>query len=67
MRHLRQVDSGGPGHLQIENKGSRATEVEILFPDDRIVSEKENIGPGTKYTLTARSRPARTRSPAARA
>ncbi|MEU5310547.1 iron uptake system protein EfeO [Streptomyces sp. NPDC021562] len=43
------------GHvtLAIENKGSRATEVEILFPDDRIVSEKENIGPGTKYTLTA--------------
>ncbi|MFI9647686.1 iron uptake system protein EfeO [Streptomyces sp. NPDC052040] len=39
--------------LNIENKGSRATEVEILFPDDRIVSEKENIGPGTKYTLTA--------------
>ncbi|WP_406329403.1 iron uptake system protein EfeO [Streptomyces sp. NBC_00203] len=39
--------------LQIENKGSKATEVEILFPDDRIVSEKENIGPGTKYTLTA--------------
>lgn len=43
------------GHvtLAIENKGSKATEVEILFPDDRIVSEKENIGPGTKYTLTA--------------
>ncbi|MBY8846096.1 iron uptake system protein EfeO [Streptomyces sp. SP2-10] len=43
------------GHvtLKIENKGSKATEVEILFPDDRIVSEKENIGPGTKYTLTA--------------
>ncbi|MFF4573713.1 iron uptake system protein EfeO [Streptomyces sp. NPDC001410] len=39
--------------LKIENKGSKATEVEILFPDDRIVSEKENIGPGTKYTLTA--------------
>ncbi|MDQ0990563.1 iron uptake system protein EfeO [Streptomyces sp. V3I7] len=39
--------------LDIENKGSKATEVEILFPDDRIVSEKENIGPGTKYTLTA--------------
>ncbi|MGY6025147.1 iron uptake system protein EfeO [Streptomyces spinosirectus] len=39
--------------LSIENKGSRATEVEILFPDDRIVSEKENIGPGTKYSLTA--------------
>ncbi|MEU2419641.1 iron uptake system protein EfeO [Streptomyces sp. NPDC007851] len=43
------------GHvtLAIENKGAKATEVEILFPDDRIVSEKENIGPGTKYTLTA--------------
>ncbi|WP_262057891.1 iron uptake system protein EfeO [Streptomyces sp. STR69] len=43
------------GHvtLKIENTGSKATEVEILFPDDRIVSEKENIGPGTKYTLTA--------------
>ncbi|MEU2714780.1 iron uptake system protein EfeO [Streptomyces sp. NPDC007205] len=43
------------GHvtLEIENKGSKATEVEILFPDDRIVSEKENIGPGTEYTLTA--------------
>jgi iron uptake system component EfeO len=39
--------------LKIENKGSKATEVEILFPDDRIVSEKENIGPGTKYTMTA--------------
>ncbi|MFG2632678.1 iron uptake system protein EfeO [Streptomyces sp. NPDC048362] len=39
--------------LQIENKGTKATEVEILFPDDRIVSEKENIGPGTRYTLTA--------------
>ncbi|WP_369222317.1 iron uptake system protein EfeO [Streptomyces sp. R39] len=43
------------GHvtLAIENTGSKATEVEILFPDDRIVSEKENIGPGTRYTLTA--------------
>jgi iron uptake system component EfeO len=39
--------------LKIENTGSKATEVEILFPDERIVSEKENIGPGTKYTLTA--------------
>ncbi|MEU6095325.1 iron uptake system protein EfeO [Streptomyces sp. NPDC047079] len=39
--------------LKVENKGSKATEVEIVFPDDRIVSEKENIGPGTKYTLTA--------------
>ncbi|MCX3059630.1 iron uptake system protein EfeO [Streptomyces beihaiensis] len=43
------------GHVQlaIENKGSRVTEVELLFPDDRIVSERENIGPGTKSSLTA--------------
>ncbi|WP_431033072.1 iron uptake system protein EfeO [Streptomyces sp. P6-2-1] len=39
--------------LAIANKGKRATEVEIVLPDGRIVSEKENIGPGTKYTLTA--------------
>ncbi|NUK04542.1 iron uptake system protein EfeO [Streptomyces lunaelactis] len=43
------------GHVQldIENKGSKVTEVYILFPDDRIVSERENIGPGTKQKLTA--------------
>ncbi|WP_306320894.1 MULTISPECIES: iron uptake system protein EfeO [unclassified Streptomyces] len=43
------------GHVElaVENKGSRVTEVEILFPDDRIVSERENIGPGTKHSLTA--------------
>ncbi|EDY43835.1 iron uptake system protein EfeO [Streptomyces sp. SPB074] len=39
--------------LAIANKGTRATEVEIVLPDGRIVSEKENIGPGVKYTLTA--------------
>ncbi|GHJ38046.1 iron uptake system protein EfeO [Streptomyces sp. TS71-3] len=43
--------------LSIDNKGSKSTEVEILFPDDRIVSEKENIGPGTHYTLTAEIKP----------
>jgi iron uptake system component EfeO len=43
------------GHvtLHIENKGSKVTEVEIFFPDGRVVAEKENIGPGTKYTMTA--------------
>jgi iron uptake system component EfeO len=43
--------------LAVANKGSKATEVEILFPDGRIVSEKENIGPGTTYTLTAEIKP----------
>src|SRR4051794_37744172 len=43
------------GHveLDIQNKGSKVTEVYILFPDDRIVSERENIGPGTRQTAPA--------------
>ncbi|MCX4701319.1 EfeM/EfeO family lipoprotein [Streptomyces sp. NBC_01352] len=43
------------GHVElaIENKGSKVTEVYILFPDDRIVTERENIGPGTKQRVTA--------------
>ncbi|MDT0571184.1 iron uptake system protein EfeO [Streptomyces sp. DSM 3412] len=43
------------GHveLDIENKGSKVTEVYILFPDDRVVTERENIGPGTKQKVTA--------------
>jgi len=43
------------GHVKIsvENKGSKVTEVYLLFPDDRIVTERENIGPGTKQTVTA--------------
>ncbi|AZM57573.1 peptidase M75 [Streptomyces sp. WAC 01529] len=45
--------SAGHVELAIENKGSKVTEVYILFPDDRIVSERENIGPGTKQKLTA--------------
>ncbi|WP_328317159.1 iron uptake system protein EfeO [Streptomyces sp. NBC_00388] len=43
------------GHVQfaLENKGSKVTEVYLLFPDDRIVAERENIGPGLKQSLTA--------------
>jgi iron uptake system component EfeO len=43
------------GHIElaIENKGSKVTEVYILFPDDRIVTERENIGPGTRQKVTA--------------
>ncbi|MER6784796.1 iron uptake system protein EfeO [Streptomyces sp. NPDC000658] len=43
------------GHVElaVENKGSKVTEVYLLFPDDRIVSERENIGPGTKQRVTA--------------
>ncbi|KQX53205.1 MULTISPECIES: iron uptake system protein EfeO [unclassified Streptomyces] len=43
------------GHvkLAVENRGSTITEVYVLYPDDRIVTERENIGPGIKATLTA--------------
>ncbi|MGW5604975.1 iron uptake system protein EfeO [Streptomyces sp. NPDC003753] len=43
------------GHVEVavENKGAKVTEVYLLFPDDRIVAERENIGPGTKQTVTA--------------
>ncbi len=43
------------GHVElaVENKGSKVTEVYLLFPDDRIVTERENIGPGTTQTVTA--------------
>ncbi|MFD8689271.1 iron uptake system protein EfeO [Streptomyces sp. NPDC059651] len=43
------------GHVElaVQNKGSKVTEVYVLFPDDRIVAERENIGPGTKASITA--------------
>jgi iron uptake system component EfeO len=43
------------GHIElaVENKGSKVTEVYVLFPDDRVVTERENIGPGTKQRVTA--------------
>ncbi|SDQ49604.1 iron uptake system protein EfeO [Quadrisphaera sp. DSM 44207] len=36
----------------ISNGGSDVTEVYVYAPGDRIVTEKENIGPGTSYDLT---------------
>ncbi|MEV0492782.1 iron uptake system protein EfeO [Streptomyces atratus] len=43
------------GHVElaVENKGSKVTEVYLLFADARIAAERENIGPGTKATITA--------------
>ncbi|MFG2299911.1 iron uptake system protein EfeO [Actinacidiphila glaucinigra] len=43
------------GHvrLAVENKGSKVTEVYVYTPSDQIVTERENIGPGTKATITA--------------
>ncbi|MFF7649552.1 iron uptake system protein EfeO [Streptomyces sp. NPDC007983] len=43
------------GHvkLAVENKGSKVTEVYVYAPGDRIVTERENIGPGTKAVVNA--------------
>lgn len=43
------------GHLTLDvaNKGTKVTEVYVLFPDDRIAAERENIGPGTTTSITA--------------
>ncbi len=43
------------GHVKInvENKGAKVTEVYVYAPGDRIVTERENIGPGTKAEITA--------------
>ncbi|MFE3790546.1 cupredoxin domain-containing protein [Streptomyces goshikiensis] len=39
--------------IQVENKGSKVTELYVLFPDDRIVGEREDIGPSIKASVTA--------------
>ncbi|MEU9110557.1 iron uptake system protein EfeO [Streptomyces sp. NPDC048483] len=43
------------GHVQFEvqNKGSMVTEMYVYAPGDRIVTERENIGPGTSVQITA--------------
>ncbi|WP_030991014.1 iron uptake system protein EfeO [Streptomyces sp. NRRL S-1813] len=43
------------GHVRfaVQNKGSKVTEVYVYAPGDRIVTERENIGPGTSAEITA--------------
>ena len=43
------------GHVSIEvhNKGSKPTEVYVYSDGDKIVTERENIGPGTRATIAA--------------
>lgn len=42
----------GTVHLAIKNSGNKVTEV-YVYQGKRIITEKENIGPGTAYKLTA--------------
>ncbi|UNO42391.1 iron uptake system protein EfeO [Streptomyces sp. MST-110588] len=43
------------GHVQfaVKNAGSKVTEVYVYAPGDRIVTERENIGPGISQEITA--------------
>jgi len=42
----------GTVHLAVKNNGNKVTEV-YIYEGKRIVTEKENIGPGTSYKLTS--------------
>lgn len=39
--------------FEVKNDGSQVTEVYVYAPGDRVVTEKENIGPGTSATFSA--------------
>lgn len=43
----------GKTTFKVHNTGSDVTEVYVYAPGDRVVEEKENIGPGTFATFTA--------------
>lgn len=42
----------GTTTFAVSNKGTKVTEVYVYAPGDKIVSERENIGPGTTADLT---------------
>jgi uncharacterized cupredoxin-like copper-binding protein len=44
--------AAGKQTFEIENKGSKATELYVYGKDDKIISEVENVGPGTSRELT---------------
>ncbi len=44
--------TAGRNVFEIRNTGSKVTEVYVYAQGDRIVTEKENIGPGLRYELT---------------
>ena len=49
--------TAGPNVFAINNTGSSLTEVYLYGAGDKIVAEKENIGPGITYELTAQLAP----------
>ena len=44
--------AAGKHTFQVENTGSQVTEVYVYATGDKVLSEKENIGPGTKASFS---------------
>ncbi len=47
----------GSHTFEVENAGKVVTEVYVYAPGDKVVTEKENIGPGTKAKFTVKLDP----------
>ncbi len=47
----------GSHTFEVENAGDVVTEVYVYAPGDKVVTEKENIGPGTRARFTAKLDP----------
>jgi iron uptake system component EfeO len=47
-----KTGAAGATTFKVTNNGSQVNELEILAPDGKIVSERENIGPGTGAEIT---------------
>jgi iron uptake system component EfeO len=47
-----KTGTAGATTFKMTNNGSQVNELEILAPDGKIVSERENIGPGTGAEIT---------------
>lgn len=45
--------TAGKNTFEVSNKGGKVTEVYVYGDEDRVVTERENIGPGTKATFSA--------------
>lgn len=52
-RVARTALTAGDNTFEVDNAGDRATEVYVYAEGDRVVTEKENIGPGTKASFSA--------------
>jgi iron uptake system component EfeO len=49
--------TAGKHSFRVDNQGSDVTEVYVYAKGDKVVTEKEHIGPGTKATFSATLEP----------